>query len=500
MSKSLKPVATDISKFKIAMIAGFAFIVAVSVIIVSILAVKKTDDVLTNKVVSLTSSLNVQMKINLESYLQRMEKTCTLAFGEQATYKYDATDPDNDEYEALNTEKLISDNLYSLCIMENFVDYGIVYSNNRTIGKISNGTASLFGENIYSELKKMISRTRTNDGWSTGYSNDFHRIYYVKQIHKNALIVVSFYATELEDVFDNPETLKDMKIILVNEDYNTVYSRERAEIGTPLRPEIRERIKEQNSASVIDDKYLVTVNACGDDWYVICYIPTKVILSEKNEMRIYIYAVAFAAAVLAALLGAWLSIKILRPVKNIVSDLDTMAHIDRLTGIFNKRSFEEYAQQKLTSSTGLTNHAIIILDLDNFKGVNDTLGHAYGDIVLSNTGSILRTVFSGDDLIGRIGGDEFCVLVNGVSGNEKDFREHVEKKCTEICEAFANNYTGDDNNYKISASIGVSLYPMHGKDFSEMYNSADTALYYSKKRGKDTYTFYEENMKGGSEK
>ena len=131
MSKSLKPVATDISKFKIAMISGFAFIVAVSVIIVSILAVKKTDDVLTNKVVSLTSSLNVQMKINLESYLQRMEKTCTLAFGEQATYKYDATDPDNDEYEALNTEKLISDNLYSLCIMENFVDYGIVYSNNR---------------------------------------------------------------------------------------------------------------------------------------------------------------------------------------------------------------------------------------------------------------------------------------------------------------------------------------------------------------------------------
>ncbi|MBR1593061.1 MAG: GGDEF domain-containing protein [Ruminococcus sp.] len=495
--KKIKPFSADIGKFKIAIISGFAVIVAVSIIAVSILSVKKTDSVLKNKVISLTSSLNVQMKLNLDSYLQRMEKTGTLAFGEPETYKYDATDPDNDEYEALNTEKIISDKLYSLCIMENFVDYGIVYSNNRTIGKISNGTASLFGEDIYKDLRAMVSRTRTNDGWSTGYKNDFRRIYYVKEIHENALLVISFYATELEDVFDNPETLSDMKIRLVNKDYNIIYAEEWDEIGTPLLPKIKDRIEDKNSASVMDNDYLVTINSCGYDWYVISSIKTQVILKEKNDMRIYIYAVALTAAVLAALLGAWLSVKLTRPVTNIVSVLDTKAHIDQLTGILNKRSFEDYAQNRLSVSNGITRHAVIIIDLDNFKGVNDTLGHAYGDRVLANTGNILRSVFSSDDILGRIGGDEFCVLVNYIPRNEKDFSDYVHGKCRELCEAFSNNYTGDDGKYKISASIGVSLYPMHGKNFGEMYSSADTALYHSKKSGKDTYTFYEENMKGG---
>ena len=146
----------------------------------------------------MASSLTVQMKLNINSYISRMETIATLAFASEEAYTYDATATDNDEYESLNTEKIISDKLYSLCIMENFVDYGIVYRNNRTVGKVSNGTVNLFGDRIFTDLSTMISRQRTSDGWGTGYNDDFKRIYYVKQIHENAILVLSFTLLNLK--------------------------------------------------------------------------------------------------------------------------------------------------------------------------------------------------------------------------------------------------------------------------------------------------------------
>lgn len=281
-----RPSIKKIQHIQTAMIIGYALIVILAVAVVSQLAVRKTDTVLKSKVTSLTSSLGVQMKLNLDSYISRMETIATLAFGEPSSYTYDATDPNNDEFEAINTEKLISDKLYSLCIMENFVDYGIVYRNNRTVGKISNATSSLFGENIYSELSSMITRTRTNDGWATGYGNDFRHIYYVKKVHENALIVISFYANELDSVFDNPETLSDMEIELVNQDYNILYSKSGSEVGDRLSDDIIDRIKGKGSATIMDDEYLISVNTC-DDWYVICSIPTALILSEKKRDEVF---------------------------------------------------------------------------------------------------------------------------------------------------------------------------------------------------------------------
>ena len=145
----------SMTRIKHMLIAGYAVITVLSILIVSLLAIGKTDDVLKNKVSTLVSALGVQMKLNLNGYLQRMETLGTLAFAAEESYIYDATNPVGDEYDALTTEKIISDKLYSLCIMENFVDYGIVYRNNHIVGKISNGTLDLFGEALFD---KQIGR------------------------------------------------------------------------------------------------------------------------------------------------------------------------------------------------------------------------------------------------------------------------------------------------------------------------------------------------------
>ncbi len=486
---------TNIKRLKMSMIIGYTLIVIAAIIFVSIIAVKKTDSVLKDKVNSMVSSLNVQMKLNMDSYLSRMETIGTLAFASEEAYTYDATDENNDEYEALNTEKIISDKLYSLCIMENFVDYGIVYRNNHTVGKISNGTINLFGENLFSDLNSMITRKRTSDGWSAGYNDDFRRIYYVKKIHENAVLVISFYITELENVFDNPETLSDMSIRLINRDFNIIYSSVNDEVGKTLPSDIMKRISGHTSATFMDNKYLITINSCEEEWFVICSIPTKIILKEKNEMQYYIYMAAFVAALLSILLSIQLSVKLTEPVRNVVSQLDTKAHIDQLTGILNKISFQEFTDNRLKNSLSIEPHALILIDLDNFKGINDTLGHAYGDKVLAKVGAIMRASFSSEDFLGRIGGDEFCILINTLPENNTSYEDFVSSKCEKLCTAFRNNYTGKDGKYKVSASIGVSLFSQHGTTFDELYAASDKALYKSKQKGKDRYTFFnpEEN-------
>lgn len=129
-----------IKKLKLSMILGYTLIIVLIIIFISTMTIRKTDTVLKSKVSFMTSALNVQMKMNINSYLSKMETTGTLIFASEEVYKYDATAENLDEYEMLNTEKSISDTLFNLCIIENFVDFGIVYSNNHIVGKVSNGT------------------------------------------------------------------------------------------------------------------------------------------------------------------------------------------------------------------------------------------------------------------------------------------------------------------------------------------------------------------------
>ena len=487
-----------IRRIKAYMIAGYTLIIILAIVFISTLTLSKTDEILKTKVSTITSVLNNQMKLNTNSFLSRIETTSALIFASDEVYEYDATDSSIDQYTALNTEKTISDKLYDLCIMENYVDFAIVYANNHTTGKMSNGTLYLFGENLYDDLSAVISRQHTNDGWSVGFDGDFKRIYYVKRVNENAVLVTSIYSSELENVLERSEELQDMTIRLITNDNSIIYSTKSDEkSGSGLPEDIKSRISENNSATIIDNEYLITITSCADNWYVLCSIPTSLILSERKEIKIYVTLTAVFAAILAIFVSTLLSIKTTKPVSNIVSSLDNEAHTDRLTGIYNKHYFEKSTSDMIQSSSLTEHHALILLDVDNFKGVNDTLGHAYGDKVLSNVGIILKRIFSMEnDCIGRIGGDEFCVFLNIPSDRQNDSISFITEKCKCLCDEFHNNYTGDDGKYKISASIGVALFPDNGQSFSELYKTADKALYSSKHKGKDTYTIYSAETDG----
>ncbi|MEG2440666.1 MAG: sensor domain-containing diguanylate cyclase [Acetivibrio sp.] len=168
------------------------------------------------------------------------------------------------------------------------------------------------------------------------------------------------------------------------------------------------------------------------------------------------------------------------------------ATIDGLTGLYNRITTQTYIDAFLEGEGEEGQHALLLIDIDYFKGVNDTLGHGKGDEVISEYGNVLRRIFRKDDIVGRIGGDEFIVLLKNYG-----VMELITAKAKAICDGFRQEQFLKDNPKKVvktSASIGIALYTKDGKDFSKLYKSADTALYVVKNKGRDGFDFYAEEV------
>ena len=169
--------------------------------------------------------------------------------------------------------------------------------------------------------------------------------------------------------------------------------------------------------------------------------------------------------------------------------LEYQASIDSLTKCLNKRATEEMVERVLSGGISEGKHALFVLDIDNFKGINDNLGHHFGDYVLTELVQQLEGILQSGEIVGRIGGDEFLVFIQDM----KDIQT-VEKKAEEIADVFRKTYKGTNKEIKISGSIGIALYPDDGRTYQELYQKADCALYASKREGKNQYTIYKDTI------
>jgi len=186
--------------------------------------------------------------------------------------------------------------------------------------------------------------------------------------------------------------------------------------------------------------------------------------------------------------------------KNKESELTIKARQDQLTGLLNKVTTKESIETFLRKNSG-SEGALIVFDIDNFKNYNDYMGHLFGDEVLKEVADRMRRLFTKDSFVGRIGGDEFLVYVKDVT----DVTDIV-RRMNELRSSIADITLGQKSHFRITLSIGISLYPDMGTDFDTLFKAADMALYSIKKRGKNSYAFYTDElyneaiMKEGEEK
>lgn len=176
--------------------------------------------------------------------------------------------------------------------------------------------------------------------------------------------------------------------------------------------------------------------------------------------------------------------------KKAEKELRRLATVDQLTGLRNRNSFKQRFEEILALSSETNQHALLFIDLDNFKRINDSLGHGVGDELLTSVAKALLEITSDNQgVVARLGGDEFTVVLTDV-----DTWSQPAKYAQAILEHFSRPLKLSNAEVVVSPSIGIVMYPENGESAEELLKNADMAMYYAKKKGKNTYQFYTRQM------
>jgi len=171
-------------------------------------------------------------------------------------------------------------------------------------------------------------------------------------------------------------------------------------------------------------------------------------------------------------------------------ELYILANIDELTALPNRRCFLEYLEYRIAKNQKGSVFALLFIDLDRFKSINDWYGHELGDKLLISAAERLRSALPAGSFLARLGGDEFVVVLNNIE-KERD----ALSKAYDLVEAFRLPFNIGESKINSTISVGISIYPMHGTEVSNLLKSSDMALYSSKDEGKNTAIVYNSNMK-----
>ena len=476
----------DIRSLQIRMLITYAVVMFFAIQTVTNIVINMSKESLSNKVSSLVAANCRQIELNINNYFNNVESITTLLFADEKYYKYNPVVKEYDEYAQIKNEEEIADRIVDLGLMQNFTDFTVIYSDGNRVGWTSNTTAALYDKpELYDVLSNAINNPRTEDGWAFGIGDVTDRIFYVKRLNKNAILATAFYSRELETAFEYPEELEGMVINLIDENNTILYSSESDNIATKLNSEIADILSGNES-----DSYIANVNKCENGWSVVCAIPTSVILKETNTLKQRAMKYAIILTVIMLVVGVILLSSMFRPVDSAVEELKETAVTDKLSGLYNKQSFNAEVCKMLSSSDYLIPRAFVMIDVDNFKQINDNLGHAYGDDVIVRMGHLLTELFGSEYVVGRVGGDEFAIYTELANGTEEEETDIIVNQIKKLFDSFDKEFAVEKEKVNTSLSIGIAVLSKERR-FDNLYKAADEALYISKKSGKNRYTIHE---------
>lgn len=169
--------------------------------------------------------------------------------------------------------------------------------------------------------------------------------------------------------------------------------------------------------------------------------------------------------------------------------LENMAYFDQLTQLPNRALYRDRLEQTLFQAKRQgCSAAVLFLDLDKFKYVNDTLGHETGDKLLIRVADLLLSCVRESDTVSRLGGDEFTIILSNLNANSQ--RKDIGQICDKIIDVISRPLKIDGNEIHIGVSIGIAIFPEHGNSISKLNKAADVAMYSAKAAGRGCYYFY----------
>lgn len=179
--------------------------------------------------------------------------------------------------------------------------------------------------------------------------------------------------------------------------------------------------------------------------------------------------------------------------RNAQEEAQYQANHDFLTGLMNRKALlQRLHEENAKAIRHNFIHAFLFIDLDNFKQVNDTYGHHVGDELLIQVSHRLRSVLREEDILARISGDEFTIILVNIADSKEAAKEYAQKKCQAIIKALSATFVIEGNEIHIGASIGIKIFPDEKHNIEDIMNDADKAMYVAKKNGKNSCALYDE--------
>ncbi len=316
-----------------------------------------------------------------------------------------------------------------------------------------------------------------------GVTRDITRDYFARQRYQQELkylfeLPADTYAVSYIDV-DNWRIISQRKNVINNSTLPSCYTVE------SLVEAALESIVEQNSPAAafyrnFTPNALQDIYASGRNGLSFAYqrkMTDGTVRWVYNEIR-------FLTNVDSGHLCVMLTAKDIEAKKQKEQELLLAAQMDRMTMVFNRETTVENIKQILVGQSD-KKHALFMIDVDNFKDLNDTLGHQAGDEFLIAYATELKNCFNEDDVVGRIGGDEFFALMTDVANvlEVLDKAQNIMEATGKVCEMYGDVH--------LSVSIGISVFSEHGNTLEELYANADKALYEAKKKGKNQFVLAE---------
>lgn len=208
---------------------------------------------------------------------------------------------------------------------------------------------------------------------------------------------------------------------------------------------------------------------------------------RADGMRIELNVANVPVVVDGEVVGSYIIFKDITAEKRAQLKVNHLAFHDELTGLPNRRKFNQAIAETIElSSTSDSHFAVMVLDIDRFKIINDSLGHMVGDQFLQEVSGRIQQAIAGQDvMLARMGGDEFTLLCRNY-----ETQDTIKRLAEQIISCIQAPYRLKDSDFYVSASIGIALFPSHGLDAVQLLKNADTAMYEVKKKGKNDYQFF----------
>lgn len=236
-------------------------------------------------------------------------------------------------------------------------------------------------------------------------------------------------------------------------------------------------------------RYYIMTPARVNDWYFVLSTPNSYVqllnkrsLKGIQNMVLYVVIaviVLFAVIMISAVINR-------RKAGEHNKELEEKADTDLLTELNNKIASERKIKEYILNNPN-GQAMLFLIDIDNFKKINDTRGHAFGDEVLRNIGMRLKAAFRSTDVVGRAGGDEFILLLKDINTDEL-----IQKEANKVTGIFKNFQVGNYTKYTVTASIGCAIFPRDAADWESLYKAADVGVYKAKRAGKNRLAYYKD--------